>query len=103
MKKNLPIVLLTAQVEVQEQTVSKVYLLPRYKVILHNDNHNEAGYVARSLAKAVPSLSYEQAWQIMLQAHTTGFAVVVVCPKEAAEYYQERLQGFGLTVTIEPE
>ncbi len=96
-------ILLTAQVEIQEQTENKTYQLPRYKVILHNDDHNEASYVARSLTKAVPGLSYEEAWQIMLQAHTTGFALVIICPKEAAEYYQERLQSFGLTVTIEPE
>jgi ATP-dependent Clp protease adaptor protein ClpS len=39
----------------------------------------------------------------MLTAHLTGSAVVVVCPKEIAEYYQERLLGYGLTATIEPE
>ncbi len=39
----------------------------------------------------------------MLTAHLTGSAVVIVCPKEAAEYYQERLTGYGLKTTIEPE
>jgi ATP-dependent Clp protease adaptor protein ClpS len=38
-----------------------------------------------------------------LTAHLTGSAVVVVCPKEIAEYYQERLLGYGLAATIEPD
>jgi len=59
--------------------------------------------VTRSLVKSVPSLTHDQAWQVMLQAHTSGCAVVIVCPRETAEYYQERLQSFGLTVTLEPE
>ena len=92
-----------AQVELQEQPIHRVSLLPMYRVMLHNDDHHEAGYVARSLVKSVPSLCYEQAWQVMLQAHTSGCAVVIVCPRETAEYYQERLQSFGLTVTLEPE
>ncbi len=39
----------------------------------------------------------------MLTAHLTGSAVVVVCSKEVAEYYQERLLSHGLTATIEPD
>ena len=69
-----------AQVELQEQQVHRVCLLPMYRVMLHNDDHHEARYVARSLVKSVPSLCYEQAWQVMLQAHTSGCAVVIVCP-----------------------
>jgi ATP-dependent Clp protease adaptor protein ClpS len=36
----------------------------------------------------------------MLEAHNSGQAVVIVCPLEQAEYYQQRLQTYGLTVTI---
>lgn len=35
------------------------------------------------------------------KAHYYGHAVVVVCPLELAEMYQERLQGHRLTATIE--
>ena len=45
----------------------------------------------------------EVAEHIMLTAHLTGSAIVIVCPKEAAEYYQERLLSYGLTATIEPD
>ncbi len=34
-----------AQVELQEQPVHRVSLLPMYRVMLHNDDHHEAGYV----------------------------------------------------------
>jgi ATP-dependent Clp protease adapter protein ClpS len=39
--------------------------------------------------------------RIMLAAHLTGRATVIVCAREEAEYYAERLGTFGLTVTIE--
>jgi len=91
------------EAEAQEQVVPYTYRLPHYKVILHNDDVHEAGFVARSLVKAVPSLTDAQAWDIMLTAHTTGRAVVIVCPMEVAEYYQERIQSCGLCATIEPE
>jgi ATP-dependent Clp protease adaptor protein ClpS len=38
----------------------------------------------------------------MLEAHEHGRAVVIECPKEAAEHYRARLESFGLTATIEP-
>jgi ATP-dependent Clp protease adaptor protein ClpS len=78
-------------------------LLPPYKVILHNDEKHSAGYVTDALVKVIPNLSTQEAWQIMLTAHTTGNAIVVIRPKEVAEYYQECLQGFDLTITIEPD
>lgn len=80
-----------------------VELLPPYKVVLHNDDHNEMMYVVFSLLQAVNSLSPQEAEHIMMTAHLNGKATVVVCPKEAAEYYQERLLSYGLTATIEPD
>lgn len=78
-------------------------LCPPFKVILHNDDHNDMLYVVTSLCKAVPSLSEEEAVQLMLVAHNEGSAVVIVCPQETAEYYQERILSFGITATIEPD
>ena len=76
-------------------------ILPPYAVILHNDDHNEMFYVVGALLKSVPKLSRRRATQIMLQAHFTGKALVITCPLELAELYRDRLQGFGLTATIE--
>jgi ATP-dependent Clp protease adaptor protein ClpS len=80
------------------------YLLrrfPPYRVILHNDDVHSTDEVVLALCKSVPSLSQRKAILIMLQAHVTGRATVVVCSREEAEYYAERLGTFNLTVTIE--
>ncbi len=87
--------------ETQTPVRDKAEILPPYKVILHNDDHNEMFYVVGALLKSVPGLSRRRAMQIMLQAHFTGKAVVTTCPLELAELYRDRLQGFGLTATIE--
>ncbi len=87
--------------ETQTPVRDKAEILPPYLVILHNDDHNEMFYVVGALLKSVPGLSRRRAMQIMLQAHFTGKAVVTTCPLEQAELYRDRLQGFGLTATIE--
>jgi len=77
-------------------------LLPPWKVLLHNDDIHDMLYVVEALLKAVP-LTVEEAIQIMLEAHETGVGLVIVCPQETAEYYQDRILTFGLRCTIEPE
>jgi ATP-dependent Clp protease adaptor protein ClpS len=86
--------------ETREETLKR--LIPPYRVVLHNDDHNSMDHVVRSLLKSVPSLSAERAAEIMLEAHEHGQAIVITCPREAAEHYRGRLEGFGLTATIEP-
>lgn len=76
-------------------------LFPPYRVVLHNDDHNSMDYVVRSLMKAVPSLGRDDATRIMTEAHNHGQATVIVCTKEEAEMYRDRLESFGLTATIE--
>ncbi len=83
--------------DVQEVTE----ILPPWLVILHNDDHNEMMYVVGCLQKTVPHLSRDRAFEIMLEAHNHGRAVVTSCPLELAELYRDRLEGFGLTATIE--
>jgi ATP-dependent Clp protease adaptor protein ClpS len=85
-----------------EQVRQILQLLPRYRVLLHNDDVNFQDYVVRALLRTVPGLSVEGATRVMEEADAQGCAEVTICPKELAEYYQERLQGFGLTSTIEP-
>lgn len=91
------------QVRPEEVTKKLTQLLPPYKVVLFDDDYNEMNYVVFALIHAVNSLTPQEAEHIMLTAHLTGTAVVIVCPKEAAEYYQDRIQSYGLTATIEPE
>ncbi len=77
-------------------------LLPRYRVLLHNDDVHEMDYVVRALLNTIPTLSEQEAIQVMLHAHLSGVGQVLICPKELAEHYRERLEGYGLTATIEP-
>jgi ATP-dependent Clp protease adaptor protein ClpS len=85
--------------EVVAETLKR--LLPPYRVILHNDDHNTMGHVVRSLIQCVPSLSPEDAHAIMMEAHEHGHATVITCPKEQAEHYRDRLESCSLTATIE--
>ncbi|GAC1390231.1 MAG: ATP-dependent Clp protease adapter ClpS [Ktedonobacteraceae bacterium] len=90
------------QVKPEEITKNLTRLLPPYKVVLFDDDFNEMNYVVFALIHAVTTLTLKEAEDIMLTAHLKGNAIVVVCPKETAEYYQERLLSYGLTATIEP-
>lgn len=91
------------QVKPEEVVRNRTKLLPPYKVLVHNDDVNEMNYVIFALVHAVTLLTLQEAERIMLTAHLTGKAVVTVCPKEVAEYYQERLLSYRLTATIEPD
>jgi ATP-dependent Clp protease adaptor protein ClpS len=91
------------ETETEKTLRQRARLLPPYKVILFNDDYNDMDYVVAALLHTINNLSQQEAERIMLTAHLTGSAVVVVCPKEIAEYYQERLLGYGLTATIEPD
>jgi ATP-dependent Clp protease adaptor protein ClpS len=76
--------------------------LPPYKVLLHNDDVNEFGFVIAAILKLTP-LNFEQACERTLEAHETGVALLLVTHKERAELYREQFQTFHLTVTVEPD
>ena len=77
--------------------------LPRYSVILYNDDYHSMDYVVEALVKSVPDLIVEEAVGIMFEAHNTGSAVVIVCLLEQAELYRDRIQSYGLGVSIKKE
>ncbi|HZU77605.1 MAG TPA: ATP-dependent Clp protease adaptor ClpS [Dehalococcoidia bacterium] len=93
----------TTTPEVQERTDVRATILPPWRVMLHNDDVNTFEHVIASLLKTVPSLSPEDATAITMEAHFNGVALVIVTPKERAEFYRERLEACGLTSTIEPD
>lgn len=90
-------------VETLERRSTTRKLAPRYRVLLHNDDHNSMEYVVQVLMKTVPSLTQPQAVSIMMEAHNSGIALVITCAQEHAEFYCEMLKGHGLISTIEPE
>ncbi len=79
----------------------KVDQLPPFKVLLHNDDVNSFEDVVQAILELTP-LQRTRALEVMLEAHQSGVALVLVTHKEAAELYQERFQSKRLTVTIEP-
>ncbi|MCY3021289.1 MAG: ATP-dependent Clp protease adaptor ClpS [Planctomycetota bacterium] len=83
-------------------------LAPLYRVLIHNDDVTPMGLVVHVLMSVFKKNSAE-ATDIMLEAHHTGVALVVVLPLEEAELRVDqahalaRTEKFPLTLTIEPE
>lgn len=75
--------------------------LPPWKVLLHNDDKNEMGYVRDTIVELTP-LKEQDAVLRMKEAHETGVALLLTTHKERAELYQEQFQSKGLITTIEP-
>jgi ATP-dependent Clp protease adaptor protein ClpS len=91
------------QSEIEELVRLRARLLPPYKVVLFDDDYHEMDYVVSVLLHTVSKLAPAEAEHVMLTAHLTGSAVVAVCPKETAEFYQDKLSTYGLRTTIEQE
>jgi ATP-dependent Clp protease adaptor protein ClpS len=67
--------------------------IPPYHVILKNDDFHSAGFVVTVLTKAL-GCSSERAYQFMMEAHTSGRAVVWTGSKEVAELKVEQIRTF---------
>ena len=74
--------------------------LPPYAVVLHNDDHNEMGYVVQTVA-VLARMPAERAFECTLEAHEEGEAVVLRTHREHAELVCEQFQSKGLTATVE--
>jgi len=75
--------------------------LPPWKVLLHNDDKNEFGFVIRTIVELTP-LEETAAIERTIEAHKTGVALLLTTHKERAELYRDQFQSKSLTVTIEP-
>ena len=76
-------------------------MLPPWKVLLHNDDKNEMGFVVATIVELTP-LNEQEATLRMKEADDTGVALILTTHKERAELYQEQFTSKGLVVTIEP-
>lgn len=92
----------TPTTRTEEEVHAFLRLLPRYRVLLYNDDINTFDHVIATLVRVVPSLSPADAEHIAWSAHSTGCAEVIVCLKEQAEHYRLGLERHALTSTIEP-
>jgi len=76
--------------------------LPRFKLILHNDDVNAMDDVVRAVVTLTP-LSTEQAVRHMLEAHFTGTAVLLLTHKERGELYVQQFASMHITTSLEPD
>lgn len=80
----------------------KVAALPRWKVLLHNDDGSDMGYVTETIVM-LTSLVQQEAELRMKEAHQTGVALILTTHREHAELLEEQFRSRRLVVTIEPE
>lgn len=82
-------------------TISGLNLGKPHKVILFNDEHHEVNEVALQIMKAA-GYDRQTAYQIMLEAHTKGRAVVWTGHKERCEHISSVLEEIRLGTKVEP-
>lgn len=100
----------TSLIEIEEdlgtitvaEPLHEMSLSDEYRVYLHNDDHNDMGYVVEVLMK-VFKLEEQRAAQIMLAAHKNGFSLCIVESLERAELHRDQLQSYSLLSSIEKE
>ena len=90
----VPAVKAATQTEPREETHTR--RVPPYHVILENDDHHSMEFVIAVLGKAL-GYSPERSFQLMMQAHTTGRAVVWTGPREVAELKADQVRSFSET------
>ena len=71
----------TKPLEIEEV---KTHRLPPYNVILENDDHHSMEFVIGVLQKAL-GYNEQRSFQLMMQAHESGQAIVWTGSKEVAE------------------
>jgi len=76
--------------------------IPRYKVLLHNDDMNTMEHVVKVLMR-VFKFKQEICEVIMMEAHHKGVALCTIEPLEQAELHRDQLISYSLISTIEPE
>ena len=93
---------------VAPSTKAKIKRPRLYKVVLENDDYTPREFVVLVLKK-VFRMSAEEAYRVMMTAHSKGLCVVAVYTKEVAEAKAAeatdlgRQAGHPLLLTIEPE
>ena len=83
-------------------------LAPLYRVLIHNDEVTPMGFVVQVL-RQIFHLSLPKSFEVMVEAHNTGTALVGVYPLERAEFLVDRAHAmartakYPLSFSYEPE
>jgi ATP-dependent Clp protease adapter protein ClpS len=75
----------------------------QFRVILHNDEVHTFQYVVRSLTKVIGTLDRKAAFEICVETHGRGKAIITKTWKKQAMQFCMALQRQGLTVSITPD
>ena len=98
----------TTTVEPDVQSGSETKLVPRWRVLLLNDDVTTFAFVIE-LLKTLFHKPHPEAVRLTHEIHNTGSAMITVTSRERAELYVEQVRslarprGFPLTAAIEPE
>lgn len=83
-----------------EKSSPKVERLPPWKVILHNDDVNDAGFVLKKIQE-LTTLDEENAVKRVTEAHKKGMSLLLTTHQERAELYVDQFETFKIRVTAE--
>lgn len=86
-----PDVIVNTKTKTREETRTR--RVPPFHVILANDDHHSFEFVVDVLRKAL-GFATERAFQLTMQAHSTGRSVVWTGPKEVAELKADQIRTF---------
>ncbi|MHB8845051.1 MAG: ATP-dependent Clp protease adaptor ClpS [Nitrospirota bacterium] len=92
----------TPQIQTTPVIDREKIIMPRYKVLLHNDDVNSMEHVVKAIHK-VFRFDEQECMRIMIEAHNNGLALCTVEPLEQAELHRDQLIALSLVATIEPE
>jgi ATP-dependent Clp protease adaptor protein ClpS len=81
----------TTETKPRDETTTR--RIPPYNVILLNDDHHSMEFVVSVLCKVL-GCAIERAFQLMMEAHETGRAVIWTGTKEVAELKAEQIHTF---------
>ncbi|MBI2923477.1 MAG: ATP-dependent Clp protease adaptor ClpS [Planctomycetes bacterium] len=90
------------------ETDAEPRLAPMWRVLLHNDDVTPMEFVVKVL-REIFKLNAIASIKLMLEAHFSGVALVVVETREQAEFHIDqahsmaRPRGYPLTFSMEPE
>ncbi len=93
MEKTPPLTDVTVRTRPKAGEQSKTRQVPPYHVILLNDDFHSMLFVRDVLCKAL-GFSAERSYNLMMQAHTFGKAIVWTGPREVAELKVEQIRTF---------
>jgi ATP-dependent Clp protease adaptor protein ClpS len=84
----------TPDIEIETIEKHRVVLIPRYHVVLWDDNDHTYDYVIEMLMKLFGH-STERAFQMAVEVDTAGRVIVDTTSRERAEFKKDQIHAYG--------